>query len=362
MGADDTIDDFDKAFAEAVAEADADTGKSDAQKVIDDAAAKAADTSATADADVKKSADDAAALAATTADADAKKAADDAAAKAEADKAKTPEQIAEEKKAAEDAAKVEADAKVKEAADAATKKIVDDTLAAQRVADEAAALAAKKKDPPVETAAQKAAREKFEESITDYVPTDREKEQIEKFKTEFPDEFAAMQAQFKSTDRNINARVYAAVQTVLQQIHKDVAPLATQVQHTSLEQHVAKLKAAHADYDQVITKVPDWIKTQPAYLRPHMQAVYDEGDAQSVIELVTNYKDATKVVADPAKAAADAAKQAAADAAAAKAKSEAASLTPVGSKRTTTGTKGQADPNDFDGAFAEAAELAEAGK
>ena len=46
----------------------------------------------------------------------------------------------------------------------------------------------------------------------------------------------------------------------------------------------------------MIAKVPDWIKSQPAYLQGAMQAVYDQGDAESVIALVADFKKATGVV------------------------------------------------------------------
>jgi hypothetical protein len=94
-----------------------------------------------------------------------------------------------------------------------------------------------------------------------------------------------------------------------------------------------------------------------------MQAAYDKGDTQSVVDLVATFKAATGRAAVTETPEQVAAKQAAIDAAAAKAKAaadDAANLAPVGAKRTNTAPKGAVDKNDYDGSFAEAAAAAEA--
>jgi hypothetical protein len=165
-----------------------------------------------------------------------------------------------------------------------------------------------------------------------------------------------VESRLKSVDREINARVYAAVQTVM----KHVDPRLTSVEATTIsesaERHFSALHTAHSDYDAVIPKVAEWIKTQPAYLQPAMQGVYDSGTTQDVLALVGDYKKATGASVVDAGAAAVAAKaKADADAAKARAKTDADALLPVSQRRTTAGEKGKPDPNDFDGAWAELA-------
>jgi protein-disulfide isomerase-like protein with CxxC motif len=146
-------------------------------------------------------------------------------------------------------------------------------------------------------------------------------------------------------DRDINARVYAAVQGVI----KHMDPRLTQVEATTGQEsearHFAALHTAHPDYDTVIAAVPAWIKTQPAYLQPAMQAAYDQGTTADVTALVADYKKAAGITAvAPAPAPAPAPKPA----------SDAANLAPVTSRRSAAApTKGTPDPNDFEGAWAE---------
>ncbi len=203
---------------------------------------------------------------------------------------------------------------------------------------------------PAETPEAKAAREAFEASITPYAPTADEVAALEQFKKDFPNEALAVEARLKSVDRDINARVYQAVQNLLQHMDGRLAPVEKTVTDTAVEAHVAALHAAHADYDAVIAKVPDWIKTLPSYAQAGAQAVYDRGTTQDVIALVNDFKKATGVATPtPAPAPAPAPKPAPAGA---------DDLAPVSSRRAAVTPTGTPDPNDFAGAFAEAAAAA----
>ena len=156
-----------------------------------------------------------------------------------------------------------------------------------------------KPELPPETPEQKAAREQFEESIEPYTPSDEEKAAIEKMKADFPNEFAAMEARFKATDRDINARVHAAAVSILNHMNATVTPLAEGFNAASEEQHFATLRKAHSDYDTVIAKIPGWIEKQPAYLRPALEHVYKKGTTKDVLDLVTDFKKATGLVPAP---------------------------------------------------------------
>ncbi len=342
--------DVEKLFEDAFAEAGAAAEKNDTvtvpAKTPEEIAAEQKEALDAAAA--QKVADDAAA---------AQKVADDAAvALAEANKGKTPEQIAADQKAVDDAAAQ----KVLDDKAVADKKVTDDAAAAKAAADKAAESA----KPPEETPEQKAAREQFEASIKPYEPTEDEKKALAKFKEDFPNEAAAVEARLKSVDRDINARVYQAVQAVLQHVNGRLAPVETRVSETTLQSHLDALHKAHADYDQVVEKIPAWIKTQAALLQPTLQAAYDDGDTQSVLDLVAMYKKDTGVSTVGKTAEQIAAEQRVVDEAAAKKKKadeEAAALAPVSGKRTTTAPRGQPDPNDFDAAFNEAAAAAAGG-
>ncbi len=195
---------------------------------------------------------------------------------------------------------------------------------------------------PVETPEQKTAREAFEASIKPYEPSEEEKAALAKMKVDFPGEYVAIEARLKSVDRDINARVYAAVKDVMQQMDGRLTPVEQTVNTTSLESHKAAIHAAHADFDAVVPKVAEWIKTQPAYLQPALQAVYDQGTTEDVIALVSDYKKAAGITAAPPTPTPKPAPAAPADA---------ADLAPVGTKRAITGPKGAPDKLDYDGAW-----------
>ena len=177
-----------------------------------------------------------------------------------------------------------------------------------------------------------------------YEPTAEEKAALVKFKEEFPGEAVAVEAMMKSMDRTVNARVDAAVKAVLERVAPRLAAVETTVTTTEVEKHFATLRAAHSDYDAVVPKIPDWIKTQPSYLQPAMMAVYEGGTTEEVKGLVDQFKQATGAPAPVASSPAPAVPPAGAE-----------DLTPVHSRRVAAVPKGTPDPNDYEGAFAEAA-------
>ncbi len=325
-------DDFDKAFAAVAAAAERSPEQVAADEKAAEAAAAAAESPEAKAA--KEAADKAAAEAAAKADADA------AAAAARAQE--TPEAKLARETAEAAAAKVEAEAKV--AAEAQAK-----------VAAEAAAKA--EADAKVaREAEEKKQREANEAALKPYVPTAEEVAADAQFQKEFPTEYAAMQARFKAEKQGFNKQVHDAVQASLAVMAPRLAAVEATVATTSVDQHFRELRSAHPDYDAVIAKVPEWIKTLPAYAQTGAQAVYDGGTTGEVLALVADYKKATGAAApDPAIAAAAAVK-AKEEAARLQAQRDADAGLPVATRRTTAGGKPKADPNDYAGAFAEAAE------
>ena len=202
--------------------------------------------------------------------------------------------------------------------------------------------------PPAETPEAKTAREAFEASIKPYEPTAEEKVALEKFKADFPNEYQALDARLKSVDRDINARVYAAVQAVTKHYDPRLTSVEQTTATTAIERHFAALHTAHPDYDAVIEKVPAWIKTQPTYLQPALQAVYDSGTTQDVLALVTDFKKATGVAAPVIPPVVSPVVPPVVK------PTDGADLAPVKTVRVTTLPKGTPDPLDFDGAWQEA--------
>jgi hypothetical protein len=170
---------------------------------------------------------------------------------------------------------------------------------------------------------------------------------MEKFKADFPGEHAAVESRFKAEKQAFNAQVYEAVQSVL----KTVAPRLASVEQTTtkaaFDTHFAALHTAHADFDAVVPKVAEWIKTLPSYAQVGAQAVYDGGTTQEVIALVTDFKKATNMTPTPPA-------PPALPAPPAPPRPDGADLTPVSSRRPVTTPKGTPDPNDFQGGWDQA--------
>lgn len=294
-------------------------------------------------------------------------AADKAAKDAEDAKAALEAMTPEERAAKETAdAAAEKTRKAGEEAEARIKAKAETDAAAKAKADADAKAAA----AAIETPEKKLAREKLEEAIRPYEPTPEEKKALEEFKKEFPDSAAAVEAQLKSVDKEVNRRVYEMASVLKKEADSRLVSLETVVSEMQLKEHIDILHKAHADFDQVVEKLPDWIKTQPAILQPALTDAYDKGNTQQVLDLVAFYKSSTGAVNtaadDAVNTAADAAaKKKAADAAEEKRKkadAAAAALIPVDSKRTTAAPSGKGDPNDFDTAFEEAAAAVAGGK
>jgi cell division septation protein DedD len=124
------------------------------------------------------------------------------------------------------------------------------------------------------------------------------------------------------------------------------------------------LKDLVSDYDEVREPVIEWVGKQPDYLRTAYEKVTSEGTPEQVADLISRFKKETNWVAPaaagtpapvpaPAPAPAPAPTPAPANGALpAAAAAAAASLKPVKTGRTEPNSA--QDPNDFDGAWAEA--------
>jgi hypothetical protein len=149
----------------------------------------------------------------------------------------------------------------------------------------------------------------------------------------------------------MEARVARLVASVVQSVYADIAPMAKTYATTEASTFRGAVLSKHADYDAVYPSLEPWINSQPAYLRAGMLEAYNAGSAEDVIDLVTRYKaeaGVTPQVLEPA------AVQPSGGAPGSKAAAKAAELLPVQAKRTAPKPTGE-DPNDFDGAFEQAA-------
>lgn len=261
------------------------------------------------------------------------------------EKTKTPEEVAAEATAA---------AEAKAAEEAATKKAAEEAAVREqaelRVRVEAEARVAAETRAKAE-ADKKAAEEKtakeLEASLQPYEMTAEEKAAEEVMKRDFPNEYAVLQARIKQLEQQFNAKVYKTEQGMVQIINGKITPISKTIEDLGAEAHVKAIHQAHSDFDTVVGLIPEWIKKQPSFKQKAYQQAYDEGSTQDVIDLVKDFKEATGRVQTTTPPPPTPKPQASAE--------EIAAGMPVSSKRSSPSGKGAADPNDYDGAFAEAA-------
>ena len=190
------------------------------------------------------------------------------------------------------------------------------------------------------------------EQIPDPVLSPEIEAKLSAFRKDWPDIAEAVDAQAAHAQAQMEARVARLVASVVQGVYADIAPMVKTYATTEASAFRTAVLDKHNDYDAVYPKLEPWIKSQPAYLQSGMLHAYNAGSAEDVIDLVTRYKSAAGVMPQVPEPPADVSGGGSQSVSAA---AKAAELAPVQGKRTAPKPAGE-DPNDFDSAFAQAAE------
>ena len=230
--------------------------------------------------------------------------------------------------------------------EAARRKTAED--AARKVADEAAAKAKAEEEAKAKAEAEKKAAEEAE--IKDPVLSPEAEKAIAEFKKEWPEQSAAVEAMMTHQVASLEARFARALGGLVGKLYEDLEPLAESVAVTENNSFRTAVLGAHKDYDTVYPKLEGWIAQRPAYLQDAYKRVYNEGTAEEIIDLVTQFK-ATQGL--PPEVSGQPQPNAEVKPASKPRPTEQANeLAPVKGQRTTPTPQG-VDTNDFDGAFAE---------
>lgn len=183
---------------------------------------------------------------------------------------------------------------------------------------------------------------------------DAGKATIAKFKTDWPDEFPAIQTMIQAQAR---ALVQNQINSLIVDINKVLAPITQSVGQSEVNAHWSAIRSAHPDFDQVREPMKAWVAQQPALFRPQMEQILAKGNAEQVIQLAKMYKDATvQTGAAPTPPASSAPQEQQTAGRGTKAPVNPAAVAATAAVPATQRTKQQhgVDPNDFEGAFAEA--------
>lgn len=89
--------------------------------------------------------------------------------------------------------------------------------------------------------------------------------------------------------RGIDYLVDKKVQAILEQ---KLAPIEQKQAQDLHNEHLQAIASVHSDYEQVVNsnEFVEWVKSQPSYVVPNIVAVMEQGSANQINELLTNYK------------------------------------------------------------------------
>jgi len=268
---------------------------------------------------------------------------------------------------ADDAATKEAaDKAAQEAVDTAAKEEADKASAdaeAQRVADEAAAKAPK--TPVVDEAAvaaraeaDRAAKEAADKAVAEAAAkeqfTDADQEVLARTAEDFPDVAKAFEIRERVLLAKIENLLSGKLGQLTSQFDQRLAPALSVAQTVARNAHEAEILGKHPDAFTVLPQVEAWVSAQPKIVQNVYNAVLDKGSAAEIVELYDVFKKATVVEGahsgNTAKLEADNAAKAAAEA-----DREKKLKAQEGVRSRQTAQKSSIDENDFEGAFALAA-------
>jgi hypothetical protein len=154
-------------------------------------------------------------------------------------------------------------------------------------------------------------------------------------------------------DANVKAALANYKREILGQVNQQLAPIQQATAQSQDAVHWATISTAHPDYREVADALPGWIEKQPKMYQPALMQAYSGGSTADVVDLIATYKQAIgSTGAAPAQPASSAAQVTPKAAPVSKAALAATAAPPVAQRSKMATTR---DPNDFEGAFAEAA-------
>ena len=186
----------------------------------------------------------------------------------------------------------------------------------------------------------------------DYL-SDEEKTELETYEKDWSEVSRAEQIKRDAHLRHVQDVVYSDVASAL-------APLVEQFRTMQVEAHFNSIRSRHEDFDSIKDDVKNWVAEQPEFLRPTLEQVLEKGSADQVSELIDTYKQTKETTGaapnKPASSVNGNGDQKPPKKPARKPPSESArratSAAPSAKRSSPPKTK---DPDNFDGAFEEAA-------
>lgn len=89
-----------------------------------------------------------------------------------------------------------------------------------------------------------------------------------------------------------NAVDYLVQQKLEQVLSEKLTPIEQKQAYDAYQEHINAITSVHPDAQTIVNSngFVDWVKAQPSYLQPSIVAVVEQGSAEQVNELLSNYK------------------------------------------------------------------------
>jgi hypothetical protein len=170
-----------------------------------------------------------------------------------------------------------------------------------------------------------------------------EEERLAAIRKDWPEVDQLLQATVDRTRAELEARF----NDNLSRLRQEIEPVVQTTRSISQEQYNLTIRAAHPDTQEIIAPLVRWIDKQPDYLKTAYVRAYNSPNPADAIDLINRYKADAGITKQPTP-------DPEAQRKAVEKKQNLQLLKQPGSRR--TGVVSSADPADFEGAFAEAAE------
>lgn len=119
--------------------------------------------------------------------------------------------------------------------------------------------------------------------------TDEQKEQFKEYEREF-----SVISKMEGMKREFELERFKEEfgNFIVSKLNEIVLPMAEELDRTTEKGHFSYLKEKHADYETYRDdgSIQEWIESKPSYLRKSMLEVYNNGEAEEIVELITDFK------------------------------------------------------------------------
>lgn len=130
--------------------------------------------------------------------------------------------------------------------------------------------------------------------------TDEQKDQLKEYEKEF-----AVISKMEGIKREyeLDSLKKEFGEFIVSKLNEIVLPMAQEIDRTTEKGHFSFLRERHPDFEEHRDSgaILEWIEGKPVYLRNSLKAIYEEGEAEDIVDLITDFKRENNLLADSSK-------------------------------------------------------------